>query len=92
VVVAVISLPIEFPGTDEQRRANRNSHNFQCVGDPDDGEVRCASCDCRPSYVSASWPCGAEVPRTDWSGEALAQWAQREPALAALLADVMEAG
>lgn len=36
------------------------THSFGWY-DPDE---RCPNCDCRPSYTSAEYPCGAIVPRT----------------------------
>jgi hypothetical protein len=55
----IINQPIPFQGSDEERKANRESHNFSY----DYEEVRCFNCDCRPSHRAASYPCGAEVPR-----------------------------
>lgn len=55
------SKPMPFPGTPEQAQANRDSHQFYGYE-----EVRCDRCDCRPSHVAASWPCGADVPRLPW--------------------------
>lgn len=55
--------PIPFDGTPEQAAANRASHDYPYTGGPEDCDIRCMGCDCRPSYVSASYPCGAEVPR-----------------------------
>jgi hypothetical protein len=60
-----MSRPQPWPGTPEEERANRDSHTYIFTGGPDDADVRCTNCDCRPSYVSAGWPCGAEVPRID---------------------------
>jgi hypothetical protein len=53
----MIEAPADFPGTDEERRANRATHTF----DPDEG--RCYGCDCRQSGRVAQWPCGQEPPR-----------------------------
>lgn len=55
----VINRPVKFPGTEAEAAANFATHKF-IWGDDD---TRCWDCDCRPSYISASWPCGAEVPR-----------------------------
>lgn len=52
--------PMPWPGSPEAEAANRASHNYQSLYDSD---VRCVGCDCRPSYVSAGWPCGTAVPR-----------------------------
>jgi len=59
-----MSVPMEFPGTAEERAENFAQHSLD--GEP--GDERCVFCDCRPSYISAGWPCGAEVPRV-WVGE-----------------------
>jgi hypothetical protein len=60
-----VNQPVRFPDED-QIAANRATHDFYWPWDPDDaGDVRCGRCDCRPSYVSATWPCGADVPRED---------------------------
>jgi hypothetical protein len=57
-----MSAPIPFPGSEEEAAANFATHSFAW----DDGsDVRCWGCDSRPSYVAASYPCGAEVPRTE---------------------------
>lgn len=61
--MSLISRPQEFPGSPAEAQANRDSHAYAYTGGPEDADVRCWHCDCRPSYVSASWPCGAEVPR-----------------------------
>lgn len=87
----MIDAPVEFPGTPEERRDNYNSHAWVYQGDPDDGDVRCGDCDCNSWGISSGWPCGADIPRTAWSGEELAQWALRNPAAATRLAEVMEA-
>jgi hypothetical protein len=60
------SRPVPFPGTDEQRRLNRATHSFVFEGSPEDGDMRCLGCDCKPGYVSADYPCGEEVPREPW--------------------------
>jgi hypothetical protein len=60
MATTTINLPMPFPGSPEERHANYLSHSFLW---DDEGDTRCAFCDCRPSYVSADWPCMAEVPR-----------------------------
>jgi hypothetical protein len=57
--MGIVSVPASFPGTDEERAANRATHNFDWS---EEGDARCINCDCRPSRV-ADWPCGATVPR-----------------------------
>lgn len=56
-----VSRPVAFPGTEEEKAANRLSHSFD-YGDPD-GDCRCYGCDARPSHVASDYPCGAHVPR-----------------------------
>jgi hypothetical protein len=57
-------VPVPFSGTPEQRDANFRSHHFAWSNDPDEaGDARCYDCDCRPSHVSANYPCGVEPPR-----------------------------
>jgi hypothetical protein len=53
------SRPIRFQGSEQERRDNRRTHSWD-MSDPD---TRCFSCDCRPSYAAADYPCGADVPR-----------------------------
>lgn len=61
--MTIYNEPCPWPGTREEERANRKSHDYVYEGGPDDGDVRCMNCDVRPSYVSAGWPCRATVPR-----------------------------
>ena len=59
-----MNAPQEFPGTDEERQANRETHDFYTyVYSEDDFETRCTGCDCRPSGRVVDWPCGQEPPR-----------------------------
>lgn len=60
----IITCPVPFQGTQEQARLNRETHAFTYSGF-DDGDVRCDRCDCRPSYVAASYPCGEEPPQQE---------------------------
>lgn len=59
----LVNKPIPFDGTEEERKANFNTHCFV----PEDVEgldFRCSQCDCKPWHVAASFPCGeAEIPR-----------------------------
>lgn len=57
-----INMPVPFPGTPEQRRANLDSHNWTTFNGVD---YNCMDCDCKPGHVSAGYPCGADVPRHD---------------------------
>lgn len=59
----VVSFPADFPGTDAEKQANRDSHVYSYF-DPEDGG-RCMGCDCRPGSRSSDWPCGADVPREE---------------------------
>lgn len=59
--VQVVNAPVGFTGTSEERAANYATHNFS--GDEDG---RCYGCDCKPWHVSASYPCGATVPRATY--------------------------
>lgn len=80
-----MSMPMQFPGTPEEVAANHASHLFLFSGDPDDGDCRCAHCDSRPWGISADWPCGADIPRTDTSEGDFIAWAARFPVWAALV-------
>lgn len=53
------SAPARFPGTPEEREANRRTHWFDPQFD------RCVDCDCRPWGRIAEWPCGTRVPRVE---------------------------
>jgi hypothetical protein len=55
-----LNRPQGFPGTEEEKAANRLTHNFD-YSDP--GDARCFNCDCRPGGIIAQWPCGQEPPR-----------------------------
>jgi hypothetical protein len=52
-----VDMPMLFAGSQEQRIANRESHQY------DYEYARCIHCDCRPWGRIAEWACGAEVPR-----------------------------
>lgn len=63
-----INQPVRFPGTPEEIEANLATHHFGPTGwgDPEDSDWRCYDCDCRPTYISATWPCGTrDIPRED---------------------------
>lgn len=53
----LVDMPMKFPGSQEERIANRDSHRF------DYESARCIECDCRPWGRIVEWACGAEVPR-----------------------------
>lgn len=50
-----INMPMEFPGTPEERENNRLTHNIH--------HGRCMDCDCRPGGRVFDWACGDEPPR-----------------------------
>lgn len=58
-----INRPVRFAGDDEQRRLNRGTHAFVFFGDPDDADINCLACDCKPWHAAADYPCGEEPPR-----------------------------
>ncbi len=49
--------PVPFQGTEEQRQANRRSHQWGGI----DG--RCYICDHKPWHEGANYQCMAEIPR-----------------------------
>lgn len=57
----VIDRPVRFSGSEEQRRANYDSH-YWIVEDPEE-PLRCADCDSKAWHAAASYPCGVEPPR-----------------------------
>ena len=73
--MATIDMPMEFPGTDEERMANFASHDFYDWAM--DGDSRCTACDCKPWHITAGWPCGADVPRVVAEAEDLEAWKDR---------------
>jgi hypothetical protein len=59
-----VSVPVEFSGSEEERKANYATHAFVTyTWGEDDAETRCMNCDARPSHVAADYPCGTEPPR-----------------------------
>ena len=64
MVDVIVSRPIRFQGTPEQKLANRQTHRFHTEQfDEDDFETRCTECDCKPWHAAADYPCGTEPPR-----------------------------
>ena len=57
--VGSINRPVPFAGTHSEATANWNTHQF---GD-EFGDSRCLACDCKPWHATASYACGADVPR-----------------------------
>jgi len=59
-----VTRPVEFSGTEIEKRANRSTHRFLTEQySEDDFETRCTECDCKPWHQTANYPCGANVPR-----------------------------
>jgi len=56
------NVPVPFDGTEEEARANFESHNFVTF---DGLNYNCMDCDCKPWHQAAKYPCCAYVPRTD---------------------------
>jgi hypothetical protein len=56
-----VNAPVPFAGTPEEADANYRTHAFDPQYD------RCIYCDCRPWGRVANYPCGAEVPRADFT-------------------------
>lgn len=56
-----INRPVAFPGTEEERLANRATHSF-FVYDPEE-PMECMNCCARTYHVAADYPCGQEPPR-----------------------------
>ena len=60
------TIPAPFTGSQAEREANYDTHHFHTYQyAEDDFETRCASCDCRPTHVAASYPCGTAPPRLE---------------------------
>lgn len=55
-----LNVPVPFEGGVDEAVANRQTHNFISF---DGMNENCASCDCKPWHVAASYPCGASIPR-----------------------------
>ena len=53
--------PLPHPGTDQQIRLNRLTHQWHTL---DGDDYRCLTCDCNAYGVVADYPCGTEPPRT----------------------------
>ena len=59
----IINRPVKFQGSEAEQADNFFSHQF--VDYHGDGNYRCTMCDCKPWYLSASYRCGADIPRED---------------------------
>lgn len=64
--MAAWNRPVPFSGTREQRHINVMTHDWVTW----DGETECRECCCKPWHTTATYPCGADVPREtiniDW--------------------------
>lgn len=60
-----MNVPVPFPGTAEERQANRNTHYFVMSGDPEAPEIVCINCDTKPGHEAANYPCGEDPPRME---------------------------
>ena len=54
-----IDRPKAFAGSKQEQVVNFASHHFVNTDD----DIRCSNCDCKPWYRSASYRCGASIPR-----------------------------
>jgi len=54
-----MNVPKPWPGSEDERLANRASHHFDWQG----GDAQCWDCGIRPTGVAADWPCGTPPPR-----------------------------
>ena len=75
-----INMPMQFPGSEEQIKLNRATHDFYDWNG--DGDARCMECDRKPWHISADWPCGFSVPRVDGTEEDAKEWRSRFAAYA----------
>lgn len=59
--IQTINRPVAFSGTEDERKANRATHNF-CnfeIGEA----AECSDCCARTYHVAADYPCGVEPER-----------------------------
>jgi hypothetical protein len=56
-----VDVPLPFQGTDEQKRANYETHNWVQESIT---EVICSRCGAYIYMVASDYPCGEEPPRT----------------------------
>lgn len=54
----MVNIPLEFQGTEEQKKRNQRSHRIF-----EDG--RCVECDCKITHTAFDYPCGQEPPRVE---------------------------
>lgn len=58
-MAGTVDRPVPWPGTAEEAEANYWTHRWMTY----DEERECDSCLSKPWHKSASYPCGAVVPR-----------------------------
>lgn len=56
-----VDVPLPFQGTDEQKRANYETHNWVRESIT---EVICSQCGAYVYMVASDYPCGEDPPRT----------------------------
>ena len=56
----IVNVPAPWPGSDEEKAANRLTHSYS-----HDEDARCYFCDCKTWHVAADYPCGTEPPRME---------------------------
>lgn len=56
-----VDVPLPFQGTDEEKRANHETHNW---AQESMTEVSCTKCGAYIYMVASNYPCGEEPPRT----------------------------
>jgi hypothetical protein len=56
-----VEVPLPFQGTDEQKRANFETHTWEKVSIT---ETVCKECGTHVYMVASDYPCGEEPPRT----------------------------
>lgn len=62
-IVMTINEPVPFGGTEEEKDANWNTHQWWY--DPQTWEQMCDHCGSKVWHKAAMYPCHAEVPRRD---------------------------
>lgn len=72
MATVIVSMPVPFQGTDEERKANFYTHDWCPI--PQEEVIECNQCATRSYHVAALYPCGVEPPRErkeirEWIGE-----------------------
>lgn len=60
-IIQTVNRPVAFPGTQEERNANRETHHM--VQWSYDDAPECTDCCARSYHVAFDYPCGQEPPR-----------------------------